>query len=84
MPGESIDTLSNWRMLSFQSTPGINAGRILCRPGLRYNIAGFQSTPGINAGRILACKCFVCLSSLFQSTPGINAGRIKYNWSART
>ena len=36
----------------FQSTPGINAGRIVEQEKARLNSELFQSTPGINAGRI--------------------------------
>ena len=36
----------------FQSTPGINAGRIRNCLGNRNFCLRFQSTPGINAGRI--------------------------------
>ena len=37
----------------FQSTPGINAGRIGLREELLAAVMEFQSTPGINAGRIV-------------------------------
>ncbi len=37
----------------FQSTPGINAGRIVCNFSVATTERWFQSTPGINAGRIL-------------------------------
>ena len=54
MPGESImgDEMREGKG-EFQSTPGINAGRI---PDAFSEVAAvlneFQSTPGINAGRI--------------------------------
>ena len=60
----------------FQSTPGINAGRII---GTWSGLRGpgvFQSTPGINAGRIGLHRSGVIFVGWFQSTPGINAGRI--------
>jgi len=82
MPGESLGC--GWRWAGawwFQSTPGINAGRIRCALWITA-AAGetFQSTPGINAGRIRP-KGFLggALGFEFQSTPGINAGRILPN-----
>ncbi len=39
----------------FQSTPGINTGRILAAT-LPTHSKWFQSTPGINTGRI-RCSC---------------------------
>ncbi len=38
--------------IQFQSTPGINAGRIVKDERSTASYAMFQSTPGINAGRI--------------------------------
>ena len=52
MPGESVGSRLHKAVAEFQSTPGINAGRIM-RVGSRWIIVDkFQSTPGINAGRI--------------------------------
>ena len=39
----------------FQSTPGINNGRIGMTFARALNLAKFQSTPGINTGRISSC-----------------------------
>ena len=60
----------------FQSTPGINAGRITEYFAHSVWRSEFQSTPGINAGRILSMEPLLGPVNLFQSTPGINAGRI--------
>ena len=61
--------------LSFQSTPGITAGRTPARvwPSLRSE--RFQSTPGITAGPTCQIGCQAVENTMFQSTPGITAGR---------
>ena len=65
---------------SFQSTPGINAGRSSSTVGGEAFLVVFQSTPGINAGRSARRKCHLTPTAKFQSTPGINAGRSSQTW----
>ncbi len=60
----------------FQSTPGINVGRILIFGDRSGQVVMFQSTPGINVGRIHHGIGSLAHSRAFQSTPGINVGRI--------
>jgi len=52
MPGESQSSGLIASLALFQSTPGINAGRILPTTATARAWCKFQSTPGINAGRI--------------------------------
>ena len=76
MPGESHRLQLFTRSSLFQSTPGINAGRISVGLPKCLHDMRFQSTPGINAGRITVSKFYTASLHEFQSTPGINAGRI--------
>ena len=60
----------------FQSTPGINAGRICATSSPRPETSGFNPRPALMPGEspgVVLCEGEVCM---FQSTPGINAGRI--------
>ena len=62
--------------LSFQSTPGINAGRIIKTRSSPLILSGFNPRPALMPGE---SSCIFAKSSCliwFQSTPGINAGRI--------
>jgi len=61
----------------FQSTPGINAGRILGKDPVAASIRLFQSTPGINAGRIRSTSPHENLLRSFNPRPALMPGESK-------
>ena len=61
---------------TFQSTPGIAAGRIMLKNQAAQTLASFNPRPALLPGESkLAYKA--AREHLFQSTPGIAAGRIR-------
>ncbi len=66
--------------LSFQSTPGLLAGRYSPTPSPSSGSRWFQSTPGLLAGRYGLPVRIRGARALFQSTPGLLAGRYAEGW----
>lgn len=60
---------------TFQSTPGIAAGRCQQTVIGACQALEFQSTPGITAGRCFSRRNAQPHGAWFQSAPGITAGR---------
>ena len=76
MPGESTRWGGSKDTRLFQSTPGINAGRIPVIAKRHYHDTGFNPRPALMPGESLK-PGGTLVFKWFQSTPGINAGRIE-------
>ena len=75
-PGDSSVTPSIVPpLISFQSTPGYEAGRVEWDGYAGNNSGKFQSTPGYEAGRFDNEPLAAIAVAVFQSTPGYEAGR---------
>jgi len=76
IPGESRSTQTNaGNFEKFQSTPGINTGRITLVTPVIGAATGFNPRPALIPGESNQ-DCATVSAAWFQSTPGINTGRI--------
>jgi len=62
-------------MTSFQSAPGLEAGRCMSVRQRGQVSLAFQSAPGLEAGRCVRSVSWISSCSPFQSAPGLEAGR---------
>ena len=61
---------------SFQSAPGLEAGRLGSLGNRPRRLTQFQSAPGLEAGRLSPHPLPAPVEHLFQSAPGLEAGRL--------